>query len=148
MNSSISTSPPDAWATRLGYAGLLPFVGLALLAWIVHLELRDFVTTALALYAALIASFLGGLHWPLADRVARQARRLHLIWGITPALIAWVAALMPPYASLPLMAALLVLCYLVDRKTYVAAQWGAWLPMRLRLTVVATLACLIGAAAA
>jgi hypothetical protein len=139
---------PDILATRLGYAGLMPFIGLALLAWVVHAELVDFVATALALYGALIASFLGGIHWALAARVSPAQRRLHYLWGVSPSLLAWVAALMPPYAGLPLLALILVICYLVDRKTYPDAQWSAWLPMRLRLTVVAALSCLIGAAAA
>lgn len=44
---------------RLGYAGLVPFVGLALLLWIVSIEVHAFVSIALTGYAALIASFLG-----------------------------------------------------------------------------------------
>lgn len=54
---------------------------------------------------------------------------------------------MPAYAGLPLLAFILSLCYLVDRKTYVEAGLEEWLPMRLHLTVVAALSCLIGAAA-
>ena len=45
------------------------------------------------------------------------------------------------------MALLLVACYLVDRKTWPPAGLGEWLTLRFRLTVVATLACLLGAGA-
>lgn len=147
----LNPSAPNKLATRLGYAGLIPFVLLAFLLWIVQADLRPWLTIALTSYAALIATFLGGIHWGIAGGVQSSTtanlRSFHLIWGITPSLIAWLALIMPAYAGLPLIAALLVACYLVDRKSYPAAGWSAWLPMRLRLTVVATLSCLIGAGA-
>ncbi len=139
--------PPDALALRLGYAGLIPFVLLAALLWIVQTDLRPWLTIALTAYAALIATFLGGIHWGIAATQPGAARRFHLIWGISPSLVAWLGLIMPAYAGLPLIAALLVACYLVDRKSYAAAGWSEWLPLRLRLTVVAVLSCLIGAGA-
>jgi Protein of unknown function (DUF3429) len=144
-------SAPDRLATRLGYAGLIPFVLLAALLWIVQTDLRAWLTIALTSYAAVVATFLGGIHWAIGGNMAAQQavgqRRFHLIWGITPSLIAWLALIMPAYAGLPLTAALLAACYLVDRQSYPAAGWAAWLPMRLKLTVVAVLSCLIGAGA-
>lgn len=144
-------SAPNKLATRLGYAGLIPFVLLAFLLLIVLPDLRPWLTIALTSYAALIATFLGGIHWGIAgskaDDPTSARRSFHLIWGITPSLMAWLALIMPAYAGLPLIAALLVTCYVVDRKTYPQAGWAAWLPMRLRLTVVAVLSCLIGAGA-
>jgi Protein of unknown function (DUF3429) len=140
-------SAPDPLAKRLGYAGLIPFVLLAALLWIVQADLRPWLTIALASYAALIATFLGGIHWGMAASQSFGQRSFHLIWGITPSLIAWLALIMPAYAGLPLIAFLLVACYLVDRNTYPSAGWSAWLPMRTKLTIVATLSCLIGAGA-
>lgn len=139
--------PPDAVALRLGYGGLLPFVLLAALLWIVQTDLRPWLTIALTSYAALIATFLGGIHWGIAATQAPAARRFHQIWSVTPSLIAWLGLIMPAYAGLPLIAALLVACYLIDRKSYPAAGWSEWLPMRLKLTIVAVLSCLIGAGA-
>jgi hypothetical protein len=139
--------PPDAMALRLGYAGLIPFVLLACLIWIVQIDLRPWLSIALTAYAALIASFLGGIHWGIAATQPPSARRFHHIWGIAPSLVAWIGLIMPAYAGLPLIAALLVVCYLVDRKSYCAAGWSEWLPLRLRLTVVSVLSCLIGAGA-
>ncbi len=138
---------PNTIAKRLGYAGLIPFVSLAVLLWIVQADLRPWLTIALTSYAALIASFLGGIHWGIAATQPQPARSFHHIWGITPSLMAWLALIMPAYAGLPLIAALLIACYLVDRKSYPAAGWSAWLPMRLKLTVVAVLSCLMGAGA-
>jgi Protein of unknown function (DUF3429) len=147
-NSSLSTShTPSALATRLGYAGLLPFVGLTLLLWIVQVDLQPWLAIALTGYAALIATFLGGIHWGLAALRPEQERSFHYVWGITPSLVAWLALIMPAYAGLPLLAALLIACAAVDRKTYPAAGWAAWLPMRTKLTAIAALCCLVGAGA-
>jgi hypothetical protein len=142
------TSPtPSPLAARLGYAGLVPFVLLAALLWIVQADLRPWLGIALTAYAALIASFLGGIHWGIAAQRPQQEQTFHYLWGITPSLIAWIGLIMPADAGLPLLALLLVVCYLVDRRSYVTAGWSAWLPIRLRLTSVAVLSCLIGAGA-
>jgi len=133
--------------TRLGYAGLVPFVLLAALLWLVDAELLPFVSVALSSYTATIVSFLGGVHWGIGFMKGEAAPRFHLMWGVLPALIAWLALMMPAYAALPLLGLVLVACYAVDRKTYPPAGLAQWLPMRLQLSVVATLCCLLGAAA-
>ena len=132
---------------RLGYAGLVPFVGLALLLWIVSIKVHAFVSIALTGYAALIASFLGGIHWGIGLRHNAPQRQLHMVWGVTPSLVAWVALLMPAFAGLPVLALLLIACYLVDRKTWPEAGLREWMTLRFRLTVISTLSCLIGAGA-
>ena len=132
---------------RLGYAGLAPFVLLTALMWLVDRELLPFVSIALGGYAATIVSFLGGVHWGIGFMKGDAAPRFHFIWGVIPALIAWLALMMPAYAALPLLGLVLVACYVVDSKTYPAAGLASWLPMRLRLTVVATLSCVVSAAA-
>ena len=133
--------------TRLGYAGLAPFVLLTALMWLVNADLLPFVSIALGGYAAAIVSFLGGVHWGLGFMKGESAPRFHFIWGVIASLLAWLALMMPVYAALPLLGLVLVGCYLVDRQTYPAAGLAQWLPMRLRLTVVATLSCVLGAAA-
>ena len=133
--------------TRLGYAGLIPFVLLAVLMWLVDAELLPFVAIALGGYAAAIVSFLGGVHWGIGFIKGEAAPRFHFIWGVVPSLIAWLALMMPAYASLPLLGLVVVACYAVDSKIYPAAGLASWLPMRLRLTVVATASCVLGAAA-
>ena len=132
---------------RLGYAGLIPFVVLALLMWIVTAQAHPFVAIALTSYAATIAAFLGGIHWGIGLRHNAPSRKLHMIWGVSVCLAAWVAVIMPAYSGLPLLSLLLVGCYLVDRKTWPDAGLRAWMTMRFHLTVVATLSCLFGAGA-
>ena len=138
---------PHQTITRLGYAGLVPFVLLTALMWLVNTELLPFVSIALGGYAAVIVSFLGGVHWGIGFMKGDAAPRFHFIWGVVPSLLAWLALMMPVYAALPLLGLVLLACYAVDSKTYPPAGLGQWLPMRLRLTVVATLSCVLGAAA-
>ena len=133
----------------LGYAGLIPFIGLALLLWLVSAALHPFVALALLAYGAVIVSFLGGIHWGIGLRYATTetpGHAFHLIWGVAPSLMAWVALMMPAYAGLPLLGLVMVGCYLVDRSTWPEAGLSHWLPLRRRLTIVATLSCVLGAA--
>lgn len=137
----------DQTITRLGYAGLIPFVLLTGLIWLVDSELLPFLSTALAGYAATIVSFLGGVHWGIGFMKGPGAPRYHFIWGVMPSLLAWLALLMPVYAALPLLGLVLVACYVVDSQTYPTAGLTSQLLMRLQLTVVATLSCVLSAAA-
>jgi Protein of unknown function (DUF3429) len=138
---------PEKTIRRLGYAGLVPFVLLTALMWLVNPELLPFVSIALGGYAAAIVSFLGGVHWGIGFMKGEASPRFHFIWGVVPSLLAWVALMMPVYAALPLLGLVLLACYAVDRTTYPPAGLAQWLPMRLRLTMVATLSCVLGAAA-
>ena len=142
----MGSAAPSQLIRRLGYAGLLPFVGLAALMWLVKPALHPFVAIALTGYAAVIAAFLGGIHWGLGLLGHGRNPGFHFVWGVVPSLVAWVALVMPAYAGLPLLGLLLVACGVVDYRTWPAAGLGAWLPLRLQLTVVATLSCVLGAA--
>ena len=143
MTSRFST--PSAAARVLGLAGLLPFAAGALaLAVLEAPGLRAWAATALVAYGALIATFLGGIHWGLAMRGV-QPVNLRLGWGVSPSLLAWIALLLPVSAGLWLLAVLLLACYAVDRSLYASAGLSGWLGLRLQLTSVATLCCLAGA---
>ena len=141
----VAPSEPPLWALRLGYAGLLPFVTGALLIWLVWPEAHPYVTLGLSAYAALIVCFLGGIHWGLAMRQAAPAPSL-LIWGVLPSFPAWVAVMMPPSAGLVIHGAMLIACYVVDRRVYPQQGVAHWLTLRFRLSTVAALSCFLGAA--
>ncbi len=143
--SAPAALPLNPVALRLGYAGLLPFVIGALLVWLVRAEAHPYVTAALSAYAGVIISFLGGIHWGLGMRQSIPSPA-PFVWGIVPALLAWVAVVMPAYAGLVLQGALLIACYLVDRRLYPALGAAAWLTLRFRLSAVAALSCFLGAA--
>ena len=136
---------PPAWALRLGYAGLLPFVTGTLLVWLVRAEAHPYVTLGLSAYAAVIVSFLGGIHWGLAMRQADPPPAL-FTWGVVPSFPAWVAVMMPPSAGLVIHGVMLLVCYAVDRRVYPAQGAGHWLTLRFRLSAVAALCCFLGAA--
>jgi Protein of unknown function (DUF3429) len=136
---------PPALALRLGYFGLLPFVVGALLVWLVNADAHPYATAALAAYAAVIVSFLGGIHWGIAFS-AREQQPLLFTWGVLPSLVAWVAVVMPPSAGLVVLGAMLVVCWVIDRRVYPRHGLAAWLTLRFRLSMVAALSCFIGAA--
>ena len=144
MNAPAASSPP-AWALWLGAAGLIPFAVLALALWWPASGQQGAISHALASYGATIASFLGAIHWGLAMRDHPGAGTGPYLWGVTPSLLAWLALLLPPAAGLIGLAALLGVCLLVDQRRYPHYQLQAWLPLRRRLTLVASLTCLAGA---
>lgn len=134
---------PSALARLLGAAGLLPFMAGAAAVWLLGPQDR-LPAAALLAYAALIASFLGGIHWGLAMRDA-PADAAQLLWGVSPSLLGWLAVLLPPRWGLLLAPATLVACYAVDRRLYLRHGLGDWLGLRARLTGVACACCLLGA---
>ncbi|WP_342129263.1 DUF3429 domain-containing protein [Hydrogenophaga sp. OTU3427] len=149
--AALPLSADDNLIQRLGHAGLVPFVLLAATVWLVEPELQPWAAIAMASYAALIVSFLGGIHWGLAFRQPAQAAqpplRPHLGWGVVASLLAWPGVLMPPHAGLVWLALALIGCYAVDRRLYPAAGVGRWLTLRFRLSAVAALSCLLAAGA-
>ena len=138
-------SSPLLLANWLGYAGLIPFVALTTLFFFPDHTSHAFISHALSSYAVAIISFLGAIHWGLEMRESPTATTnpASWIWGITPSLLAWVATLFTPPFNLLCMAILLWLCYRVDQKRYPHYQLEAWLPMRFRLTLVASVACVV-----
>jgi hypothetical protein len=136
---------PSPAALRLGYAGLLPFVGGALLVWLVWPEAHPYTTLALSAYAAVIVSFLGGIHWGIGFGEAAPPASL-FVWGVVPSLVAWVAVMMPASAGLVIHGVMLLVCYAVDRRVYPRHGLAAWLTLRFRLSTVAALSCFLGAA--
>lgn len=146
-SAALAEQRPGLRARQLGYAGLLPFVVGAALIWIVRADAQGHASAALSAYAAVILSFLGGIHWGFGIQ-RREGRAAHFGWAVVPSLVASIAVLMPPRAALVIHGTMLVICYLVDRKLYPAQQAGGWLTLRFRLTVVASLSCFLGAAGA
>ena len=137
--------PQPNTAERLATLGLVPFVLGALLIWVVDERAHGYVTLALSVYAALVVSFLGGIHWGVGFAQAEPASSL-FIWGVVPAALSWVAVMMPANAGLVVNAVMLIACYAVDRKVYPALGLQRWLTLRFRLSALAALCCFLGAA--
>ena len=137
--------PPSRLAQGLGFAGLLPFVcGALVLAFGTWSDWQELAGQGMVAYGALIASFLGGIHWGLGMQGGPQADQ-RLAWGVAPSVLAWAAFFIPVGAGLIVVASVLLACYGVDRRVYPAVGLQAWLGLRLRLTVVAVLSCIVGA---
>ena len=136
---------PSPWAHGLGYGGLIPFVALALSIWLFEPTNRFLSVNALLAYSTCILSFLGAIHWGLVmSNTTSQSKKL-LAWGVIPSLLAWIALLINPIVGLYLVAAGLWACFAVDQVVYNRVGVQMWLPMRLVLTVVASLSCIVGA---
>ena len=126
----------------LGYAGLVPFIVLAALAFASSPSGQSPAAFALRAYAVTIVSFLGAIHWGFAMR-QRRANKLLWWWGVTPSLLGWVSLLVVPLAASFILVATLWLCFLVDRRVYPGFGLQAWLRMRLVLTTVASVCCVV-----
>lgn len=145
MKTELAVHPRAALA--LGYGGLIPFVGLAVVLWVAPPGERPLAATALLGYGATIASFLGAIHWGLVMREGVAPPALSLVWGVIPGLLGWAAMLLGWAPGLLLMAAVLAAVFAVDRALYPRHRLQGWLPMRLRLTLLAGGSCLAAAAA-
>lgn len=136
---------PDPLALRVGYAGLAPFVLGALLALLVRQDVLYYVSLSLSVYAGMLLSLLGGVHWTMV-MLGRVSAPRRMAWAVIPTFLGWVSVVMPPHAGLVIQGLGLVACYLVDRRTYPDFGLSKWLTMRFRLTAVAALCCFLTAA--
>ncbi len=142
---------------KLAYAGLIPFVGLALLVQLAPTPLNYLSAESLAGYGAVITSFMGALHWganlhtlgkaPPGDR---WEDRNAWIWGVIPALVAWLALHIYIPVGLVILASTLIIQRNIDQNTYQYYFSSdearlAFMTMRNRLTYIAA-ACLVWAA--
>lgn len=131
----------------LGYGGLIPFLGLAVLANI-DPDHGILYRGALLLYGAVILSFVGAIHWGVAmiDRdLSDQDRRACYLWSVVPALMAWASYILSPIAAALVLVLGFILQYWRDMTLARKLVWPAWyMPMRIRLTAVASLSLLVG----
>ena len=142
-----SRTPPRLVAL-LGYGGLVPFVGLAVLARFDPARQVHW-SSALLDYGAVILAFVGALHWALAMQatgLAHVRRAQAYAWSVVPALLGWVALQLPATAGGLLLVAGFVLHLGADRHLAARMALPAWyIPLRLQLTAVAGL-CLLSEA--
>ncbi len=143
-------------AFYLGYAGLLPFVGLAI-ASVAGVKVQTYfdVTTEfwLAIYAAVIISFLGAIHWgvviAIADKLDPNENNTLLFYSVIPSLLAWFSFLLNMKYTLFLMGLIILFCYFMDRlilfkklNNTINTEFSR---LRLHLTIVVSIALFISA---
>ena len=143
-------------ALYLGYGGLIPFVALSVCV-IVGYDIQGFLSisaeTWLAIYAAVIISFLGASHWgvviAMPNILSESEANSLLVYSIVPSLLAWLSFLFKMPNTLFILGILVLLCFLGDylllfKKLEKGLSKG-FVKMRLHLTVVVSV-CLIASA--
>jgi len=127
-------------ALALGYAGLAPFVAGAAEMWLLPGVMTDFIEAALLAYAAVILTFMGAIHWGLAMRSHRDIVNLQLGLSVIPAMLGWVALMLPAVAAYPILILSFLVLYLFDSQAVKLNLAPDWYPkLRLPLTTGAVL---------
>ena len=126
------------YARLLGYAGLIPFVSLTAAVIFAHGDLQQLAGRALIAYGAVIISFLGAWHWAAAiTRGGDSASLPRMGYAVTPALLGWVAILLPFSWGVALVISGLLMACLADGRWQTGAP--AWYrQLRQHLTLIAT----------
>jgi hypothetical protein len=145
----MSTIPTSArW---LGWAGVIPFAGLAALllldaAPVAGLD-QSRALTALLAYGMIILSFMGGVQWGLEMGRGSEGDGVGYAMSVIPALIAFGASFASPAAALLILAvgfALLLIYDLRRIRDGIGPAWYARLRVQLSTAVVISLAAAIG----
>lgn len=130
-------------ARLLGFGGLIPFV---VLAGATLLELRTPFAPASAYligYGAIILSFVGALHWG-AQLSKDEPLAARFIFSVVPALIGWLALMMPPFAAASALIAGLVMCWAHDMRLVAKKEWPSYMGgLRTILTAIACLSLMM-----
>jgi hypothetical protein len=132
-----------AWV--FGLAGLIPFVGLAVIMAVGPAHWYAASQVLLTQYGALILSFVGALHWGYAVQQEVKGAEAWLRFGysVVPALVAWLALQFPLGMGMQIIAMSLIVCLVVDLAWLRMAVLPVWFT---RLRVVLTTggsACLL-----
>ena len=128
---------------QLGYAGLLPFVMLSAAIWLAPATYQVLINQALLLYASLILTFMGAVHWGLAMFQTPVDYRTQLGFSVVPALVAWIALFLPEIINYSVLIIAFALLCLFDTRMSKLGRAPNWYPqLRSPLTAV-VIACLI-----
>jgi hypothetical protein len=132
-------------ALVFGLSGLIPFLGLSLVAFEASAVERQIASTALLGYGAVILSFVGALQWAYAVRDVAAGYGAWQRYGLSvlPALLGWLSLQMALGSGLRLQAGAFVLLLLLERSVLKAIMVPEWFSsLRLLLTVLAA-GCLL-----
>lgn len=134
-------------ARWLGYAGLLPFLGLVAVL-LAGTGPKDALARLLSGYGAVILTFLGAVHWgrTLAGVPDRFSEAVRLLAGVLAALIAWLTLAADPAWALRAQAAAFAAMWAFDLADWQRRPEMAWY-RRLRTHLsIGAIVCLVAGA--
>jgi hypothetical protein len=138
-------------AHQLGFAGLVPFVLMALACWIVGADVVPSFVTAQQVFSIVILSFLGGIHWGatmVSGELSAEQTKRALGWSVVPTMIACLGTMFGAFDLAVLIAGFLG-SYQVDKRLYKWYKLADWfIRLRFILTCVVVAALLITMVAA
>lgn len=133
-------------ARILAVAGLVPF-------WVLAVAPRlgvnpPWLQPALIGYSAVILSFVGALHWGLAAARDNTERPLPAWrsygYSVVPALVAWVALLLPYRDALTLLSLAFIAAMFADQRWLAGHGLPSWfVPLRTLISVLVVIALYI-----
>ena len=128
---------------QLGYAGLIPFIALTVMLYIVPAEELSKVTLAFMTYSACILSFMAGTLWGM--NTARELSKGALIVTNLLTISAWITLnLSSQLIPLSLLAVGFIVSYFTERPYSLPNLTGSlYLQMRMRLTTIVVLCHLL-----
>ena len=135
------------FATVLGYAGLIPFIAGAAALFSEDPSISGPALYSLTVYAAVILSFMGAVHWGLAMQHHADSGHWQLGLSVVPALVAWLSlSLQAPRESLITLAiafSVLLLGDLWALSKHLVPSW--YRGLRIPLTIVVVISLLVAA---
>ena len=120
------------WALALGYAGVIPVAGLLVLAWSSAAWQHQAVNSA-TIYAALVLSFLGGIHWGFATSGFASSK--HFLISVVPSLWAWSVFAATDFFTILGIIFGLITFLVYEQRCDLLEKYPEWyLPLRKHLT--------------
>ena len=138
-------------AAWLGGAGALPFIAGVVLEAAGEPALAAWALQALRAYGAVILSFMAGIHWGLAMADSGTGPGQGATWArlglsVTPALVGWLALLVPQAPGLVLLAVSFAALLAIDLVSVRRGMAPAWYPrLRWPLTGIVVICLLLAA---
>lgn len=116
----------ESLARALTYAGILPFLACAVVAWFTDeaVFLTVSISAVILAYATVIASFIAGIHWGIF--LFKDTPMNLFIHSNVIALLAWLSLLVPTILGTLLLIFCFAYLLLIDRKNYNAGAIEAW----------------------
>ena len=98
----------------LGYLGLIPFFAFTILAW--TQKYHDISVQLLAVYAVVILTFIGAVHWGIALSINdKPQNRIRYAYSVIPSIIAWLLVSIYNHLTLPLLMVSFFMCFIFER---------------------------------